>query len=57
MNRLISPSKYELRDKFNTVKPVLNSHSKIDKTKILMTNDSLMKVKGIAECCNTFDLH
>ena len=27
-----------------------NSHSKIDKTKILMTNDSLMKVESIAEC-------
>ena len=30
---------------------------KIDKTKILMTNGSLMKVKSIAEFCNTFDLH
>ena len=27
-----------------TVNPVYNGHSKIDKTKILMTNDSLMKV-------------
>ena len=33
----------------NTVKPVLSSHSKIDKTKTLMTNGSLMKVKSIAE--------
>ena len=40
-----------------TVKPVLSSHSKTDKTKILMINGSLMKVKSIAECCNTFDLH
>ena len=32
------------------VKPVLSGHSKIDKTKILMTNGSLMKVKRIAEC-------
>ena len=32
-----------------TVKPVLSGHSKIDKTKILMTNGSLMKVKRIAE--------
>ena len=45
-----------------TVKPVLSGHSKIDKTKILMTNSSLMKVERIAECslgafCNTFDLH
>ena len=34
----------------NTVKPAQNSHSKIDKTKILMTNGSLMKVVNIAEC-------
>ena len=45
-----------------TVKPVLSDHSKIDKTKVLMTNGSLMKVESIAECslgafCNTFDLH
>ena len=33
----------------NTAKPVLRGHSKIDKTKILMTNGSLMKVKSIAE--------
>ena len=37
-------------------------HSKIDKTKILKTNGSLMKVESIAKCslgafCNTFDLH
>ena len=46
----------------NTVKPVLSSHSKIVKTKVLKTNGSLMKVESIAECClgafcNTFDLH
>ena len=45
-----------------TVRPVLHGHSKIDKTKILKTNGSLMKVESIAECslgafCNTFDLH
>ena len=34
----------------STVKPVLSGHSKIDKTKILMTNSSLMMVKSIAEC-------
>ena len=34
----------------HTVKPVLSDHSKIDKTKILMTNGSLMKVESIAEC-------
>ena len=33
-----------------TVKPVNNGHSEIDKTKIFMTNCSLMKVKSIAEC-------
>ena len=46
----------------NTVKPVLSGHSKLDKTKVLKTNGSLMKVESIAECslgvfCNTFDLH
>ena len=34
----------------NTVKPVLNGHSKTDKTKVLMTNGSLMQVESIAEC-------
>ena len=33
-----------------TVKPVLSGHSKIDKTKILMTTCSLMNVESIAEC-------
>ena len=43
----------DLLNKFNnTVKPVQNGQSKIDKTKILMTNGSLMKIKSI-----TFDLH
>ena len=46
----------------NTVKLVLSSHSKIDKTKVLKTNDSLMKVESIAEgalgaFCNTFELY
>ena len=45
-----------------TIKPVLSCHSKIDKTKVLKTNGSLMKVESIAECslgafCDTFDLH
>ena len=45
-----------------TVISVLSGHSKIDKTKVLKANGSLMKVKSIAECslgafCNTFDLH
>ena len=48
--------------KSDTVKPVLSGHSKIDKTKVLKENGSLMKVESIAECslgafCNTFDLH
>ena len=38
------------------VKPFLCGHSKIDETKILITNGSLMQVKSIA-FCNTFDLH
>ena len=49
-------------DKIIIVKSVLSGHSKIDKTKVLNTNGSLMKVKSIAECslgafCNSFDLH
>ena len=36
--------------KVTTVKPVYNGHSKIDKTKVLMTTGSLMKVESIAEC-------
>ena len=46
----------------STIKPVLSGHSNIDKTKVLKTNGSLMKVESITECslgafCNTFDLH
>ena len=33
-----------------TVEPVLSGHLKIDKTKVVMENDSLMEVKSIAEC-------
>ena len=45
-----------------TVTPVLSGHSKIDKTKVLKTNGSYMKVESIAECslgafCNIFGLH
>ena len=32
----------------STVKPVLSGHSKIEKTKILMTTGSLMNVESIA---------
>ena len=51
-----------LQEDSTTVKPVLSGHSKIDKTKVLETNGSLMKVESIAECslgafCNTIDLH
>ena len=38
---------YEISSNTVTVKPVLSSHSKLDKTKILMTNGSLMQVKNI----------
>ena len=42
----------------DTLKPVLSGHSKMDKTKILMTNGSLMKVESTAEwSANIFDLH
>ena len=40
-----------------TIKPVLGGLSKIDKTKVLNTNGSLMKAESIAAFCNTFDLH
>ena len=42
--------KYHINKCVYTVKPVLSGHSKIYKTKILMTNGSLMKVESIAEC-------
>ena len=45
-----------------TVNPVLSGHLKINKTKVLKTDGSLMQVGSIAECslgafCNIFDLH
>ena len=52
---------FALRTLTCIVKPVLNGHSKIDKTKIFMTNGSLMQVESIAECSHgavfTFDQH
>ena len=42
------------KDSYSTVKHVLNGHSKTDKTNILMTNGSPMKVKSIAECSTGF---
>ena len=38
-----------IKNNKNTVKPVLSEHSKIDKTNILMTNGSLMKLESIAD--------
>ena len=32
------------------VKPVLSGQTKIDKTKVLKTNSSLIKIKSIVEC-------
>ena len=40
--------------KLHPVKPVVSGHLKIDKTKVLMENVSLMKVKSIAECSAIF---
>ena len=47
-----------------TVKPVLNGHLKIDKTKVLMETDSLMDWRSkvlqnapLGAFCNTFELH
>ena len=42
-----------------TVKPVLNGHSKIDKTKVLKTGGSFMQVELMQKgaFCNSFDLH
>ena len=39
----------KLMDKKRNSKHVLSGHSKIDKTKILMTNGNLMQVESIAE--------
>ena len=48
---------WHLSRKQSTVKPVLKGHSKVDKTKILMTNGSIMKVESIAECSPWSILH
>ena len=47
---LICASDSVATNDWSKVKPVLSGHSKIDKTKVLMTNGSLMKVESIAEC-------
>ena len=44
---------YTLPEKYNAVKHVLSGHSKIDKTKILMTSGCLFKVKRSAECSHS----
>ena len=51
-NGLLQPIQVSKNDPSHdcTVKPVLSGHSKIDKTKILVTNGSLMQVRSIAEC-------
>ena len=50
--RYLMPHKHQPVKKvyLNTVKPVLSGFSKIDKTNVLKTNGSLMKVESIAEC-------
>ena len=59
MQHLLSCLQPSFTNKY-TVKPVSSSHSKLDKTKVLMEIGSLLKVESIAECslafCNTFDL-
>ena len=40
----------QMTKKTSSVKPVLSGHSKIDKTKILMTHGGIMKVESIAGC-------
>ena len=40
----------------DTVKLVLSSNSKIDKTKVFKTDYRLMQVKGIAECSSWLKL-
>ena len=51
LQRVYELHKTESTCRLSTVKPVLSSHlKKKDKTKILITNSSLMKVQRIAEC-------
>ena len=44
------PLYLRLCENVSRVKPVLSGRSKIDKTKVLKANGSLMKVESIAEC-------
>ena len=62
MEFILHEQNTEILRRLSTVETVLSDHSKIDKIKVLKTNDSLMKVESIAECslgafCNTFYLH
>ena len=45
---VVEKGKSNIYDIHNTANPVLSSHSKIDQTKILMANGSLMKVESVA---------
>ena len=47
---LRSPQNRKYMQVVNTVKHVLSSRAKTDKTKVFITNGSLMKVESIAEC-------
>ena len=46
----ISHTNLRHRSQTYTIKPVLNGHLKIDKTKVLMENGSLVQAESIAEC-------
>ena len=48
--KMVTNILFSLAEAKGTAKPVFNGHSIIDKPKILMTNGSLLKVKGVAEC-------
>ena len=55
---LLNPESCILTKRFDIYsKTCVKRSLEIDKTKVLMTNGSLMKIESIAECCNTFDLH
>ena len=45
---------YSWHRTIKTVKPLYNGHPKLNKTKILMTTASLMKVESIAECFGAY---
>ena len=47
---ILTKSQFEICNMESTVKHVLSGHSKTDKTQILMSNGTLLKVESIAEC-------